>query len=630
MDPTVDPSQELDRVSDLMLKTAEIRARLVLDPDYVKFLTKRAERKLRNDVLIPDTPLEELNPRYTAIEDYSRPIHILLPSNQIDPRIDFDLKNMFALRMFMHARFKHQQLFGHDNNPYFEEFSSRDTYFADIPVEPSKNKFRREIQRQLNSRQGMVTINNSTVQVVPGLRRPPVISEEKIAEGLFYLQFEVKSWYGRFVKLDLYPERIVPHVKDLELNNPIDWATERMRILLGYATRYAKRDCPVGFLEHAYKEMASIVCNPEPENLIFPRKYHLDKQTESILEAAKAYRLPENVIFLCELKDHLTPEVVRSEVVQRFLRTMPKMLHNGLNIDRVLEFIDDQIEFGLDPFDSIQHGLKLTVSVYSGLERPWWFKEDFEFSFVKEFDLSPRELESLAQEAGFSFQHVVPVYAEFKGRLNNLPGIGLEETASLVISVVNHFGIGSPKRAAEVLEFAVEALREADVSDRKALIPDLIKLFERNKPGSEILARLEGEDVNFDKPGIMLLYSALVDPEAVSSEKVNFMNLTPDYIRELGIASDKPLRYRALAMPALAITAERGALTLPHSVTQLWFGIAKRTDDTIQGSSRLDCFDKQLQEECFRSYVQQYLLLILAPSKPSDPMRPLKGFLRFI
>ncbi len=482
------------------------------------------------------------------------------------------------------------------------------------------------------SADGSITIN-------PGLRRYPKPSERKVAEGIYYLGFvPSKHWSCDHPKPDFYNELVAPHVMGRKAPTPVEWITMRLQYAHGHGSEMCGRDYSPGQIEHSYRFMAELVCNPMPEALIPERKYTLSESGKHLFSRLTALcdpsALPEAAVFVLENEALFSLETLEHPDFKGFLEKLPIALENGLVIDRVSELVQDLVRRGIDTTEAVLHSARLTAGIYGGEEKPWWFKEDFRLrpsrggtSNISAATL--RREERLAELSGFAYMYARSVYYRAGRKLRAFEGTSEEDVLKFTSSVASSYGIGNLPRAESVIEFAVELLKDTAPDQRPEALARFAATAIRVAPSSPAMGALEGTETVISTPGLPAFLWTHLGEDAKADE----MTVRPHHLRLLGgrletlslperaklplplniPPSDTPLLTEHVPLDVLALPPVRNEITAQNAIMG-WLE-----------------FDQQLFDECGeggRDIAPVYWTF--CANKMPDPMRPPPGFLRLI
>lgn len=491
---------------------------------------------------------------------------------------------------------------------YFQEIYFRRWTYCDSPVsrEDIPELMKRLGERLAVNVPGSAKYGTDAAEVQFAQRRPVSVSDTDIAIALFLESRRSEAWSGAHPDSSFYGRAIAPHFRDTALGTPFQWALERVQIVNGFAQQVIGKDYPLLAAEAPYKPVAAWACNLRPARHDAAVSFSLSERSAVLLEQLPDPNLPEAVFFVLTLESQLTPQLLANRTIQDFLKNLPSYLDRGLCIDRVTDLALDPALRGSGKKHGVFQAITIATQLFGAPERPWWFHEDQPLlPDQRSADWgSPRnrhEHRILAQETGPLYQYAKEVW-EFKGaQIRQFEGVSISEAVSLVGAVTRDYGIGNVPRACNVLDFAIATLAEAPLASRRHVINLLLDTFESKKPSSEIIGALEGQDVNFDKPGIFSLTENLL--ESPDTEKRGLYSLTfePKHIQRLVNECARPLIERAVVRPKLAIEntnphlitdlSEVGVLSLPVSVEHRALGpTATPLQEWLQ-------FDRRLREE---------------------------------
>lgn len=467
-----------------------------------------------------------------------------------------------------------------------------------------------------------------------GIRRVELHEEQKIAHGLYLFQFKSPAWACKYTGPDFYPRYVAPHLSSDNDRHPIDWASKRAAIVFGYIAELAGRDHPPLFAEYAYTRMAEIVCNPLPACLLEPRNYKLSREQLTLLHAAEALRgeplSPELTSFIIENSYFLSVADLNSAYLRRFMQALPRMLENGLVIDRVGEFLRATAEL-VDKGVALKHCLQVTCDIFDRENKPWWFKEDFSLNKSIAVD---RMLvtELIASHAGFAFEYAADLYTKVGPKLAALKGVGQERSIDFVCTVARDYGIGNVERAVKVVEFAIAVIKEKPSVQPEDLLTLLKESTHRHRPRSAIIGVLEGPEVNFHKPGLIGMLSAFLGEEYLKRNKLDNVTIDVKHILEASQRFSSPLLERANITPAFTVTPSIPQLITKseHITLQLPMSHVIVTSVPSPLLNWLE-FDSLLHKECVNDpdKVARLYFTVFSAKMP-NPLKPPIGFLRFL
>jgi len=516
---------------------------------------------------------------------------------------------------------------------------------SDLDLDQLLEHYRSSLNASNTLRAGCITYSGKDeVTVLPDIIRTPKPSDLKVAEGLFYKHFTREQWFGAYPLPEFYSDKIAPHFKSTPAETPIEWATKRMSLVISYAAHWIGRDYPFFSAEVPYQEMANLVCNSTPKALLKPRQYQLNEKTRALLEQAEC-QLPQEfiaeiAILILENESCFENSALEKGAIKDQLGLLPKALANGLVIDRVTELTKQAIQHGLAPRDALEHSLKIALAIYSGDQKPWWFKEDFDLrSKVKDDAAWTNDQlqlrEQLASTAGFSFQYSEEIYQRTGYALAAREGITQKQAIDFCCEVSVKFGIGNVARAGNVIEYALHLIDEAPIPERASTLGALAECLARHTPQSTIIGVLEGKEVNFEKPGIDSLLFSLLGEDRVARQKLDALTLEAPHLRALTEQFSRPLLERAATHPALRPGFSTAHLiTAPSRPGRLLLPVRAELEAVAEVNRPLHSwleFDQQLARESrlFTNKVAKLYFTFYAPKFP-DPFKPPDGFIAFI
>ncbi len=520
-------------------------------------------------------------------------------------------------------------------------------------------RFERRIRGANTTRVGSVALYDDAATVTLGIRRCRKPTEEQIGEGLYYSQFQSDEWSGEHIGPKLYPRFVAPYLRDETITHPFEWAMRHTQIAIGWLMAMQHGgDFPPAYTEHGYAYMAPKVCNTTSHSLKPPRHYKLDEKRRDLLAAAQEhfpdFLSPELTCFLLRNSKHLTPDLILDPDIMSRFTLLPPCLENGLIIDRLSELFQYQRKAGLESREALLYSLQVITDIYHGEKEPWWFKEDMDmrkvFDEKKErsrvtqgrleignSETGRKIVSEIAAHAAFAFEFVLEAYQIAGYKLAELDGFSITESVQFTARITKMYGIGNPRRAANLLEFVLDFLQEIPSDRRGDATEMLMKHMERQKPRTEIIGRLEGEEAVFNFPGMYGLVHAAFGRERMEREKRDEVTITSGLLKELVEPLRKPLSERAKTPPALRVRSDTCRLLAANLDGVLALPVAKQNLLPAGGSSEITPllgfleFYEQVREECgwIDEEVTAPYFSVFALKMP-DPFRPPKGFLRFL
>ncbi|MCI5064760.1 hypothetical protein MRY87_03430 [bacterium] len=538
----------------------------------------------------------------------------------------------------------------HFGPSYFIEFggynplSDRDN-FDETPVLPPGDAFRKAIYEEGRGTSGAVEVfpevEPTRVTITFQQRRPLSVSEERIAQGLLYLDHENPNWRAATPTPALYTEGVQPHT-DLDGNaHPIEWAAERMKLLWPLAFTFMGRDYPLAAAEYPVKELARLGCNTHPKGL-HEKVYFIgigDHERALLEVVSDTEAFPEKAYLVLSFAPFLQRTDLREGAIGEVLERLPLLLEHGLSVVRIVEAVAADTERHGGGREALEHYLRLADALYGDSERPWWFKEDFPLTPPEGSSLTPNERLALAQEAGPGFQYAESLFDIRGVQLASISGICRQEAISASAQVAVAYGIGNIPRACNVMDFLLAAVVEGDEAGRQEVLRKGTACTVRQAPTSPLIGVLEGSEVNFAKPGLDGMIGMLLGDQYLEEKKLDGITVSPGDLSPLVQQFAVPVAERALLKPAFWGPIETNHLLTTHTRRSPFLlpvaGEAAEVPPLPLGApltSWVD-FDRRLHEECStrsaaarvaKGYFHFYA------AKMPNPFAPPDGFLGFL
>jgi hypothetical protein len=493
------------------------------------------------------------------------------------------------------------------------------------------DRFINSERKSSNQFDGYSQTEGGTLTAHPSIKGFAKISEERIAAGLLLFnrllpQDDIFWTYGH-AQPGLYLNFVARELRNKTFESPARWVAEHMQIVVGLLNEIVGGDTAPIAAEYPYCRMAEMVCNTLPESLRGARRYQLSSDQKEILSYARTAlgeKLTPDVSIIIVENPKINSESFKNAAVIDFFKNLSKFVTNGFNIDR-FKVACEKLE--------ISEAAKIVSAIYGGENRPWWFKQDFDLR-----GSLPGELQvKIAEKGGWAYEDTLKVLNSSGHTLLHFPGLSEEVSLDACVEITKGYGIGNPKRAINVINYVLETLSEAGLDKREKLLSLLLESIQRHKPVSPSISILEGEDINFTKPGITAALMSF-DIEKVTKGKYRVDDLTFTAADVRGIAQhyDAPLQLRAMAR--LGISVERTEAVpllteygrekrLKLTADDLW----KKPAEAPAPLTRWANFEKQLYSECrhSRDQVAKIYFGFCAPRMP-DPLSPPNGFLAAI
>ncbi len=335
--------------------------------------------------------------------------------------------------------------------------------------------------------EGKCEIDGGTVRVTPGHRKHLPLTRAKIAEALYIFGLGDFHYHAEKPTPEFCAEYIAPLLPDTRHQFPKAWAGKVIRLFREGAKKLGRKKSHLEVVPaQAVVQTAALACNALPEDLIHTREYTLTDRGRELIECAQAgYRAggsfpAEGVMFLLENEGSLDPRFVSGKPVRMFFEKLPRLLENGLNINRVTALISHLRENGFSAKESAEHAAILARRIYSGQEKGWWFKEDLDLRPLAGKKTTSEDLlleREIAEHSGFNFQYMRLIYRRGGEKLSSIEGITRKRALCFTAKATKYFGIGNMRRACNAAAFACDVISEVPPEERSALLDRLEKCF---------------------------------------------------------------------------------------------------------------------------------------------------------
>lgn len=488
-------------------------------------------------------------------------------------------------------------------------------------------------------REGDMDLNNEGIFTANmGIRRGPRPTESQIAKSIYNYDARSDSWSARHVTEDFYPTLVYPYVAKSQKTNPFDWAFERVEIANGFtAVMGLSHDCPLPHIEYPYKKIASRIGNTTSEQLIAPRTIVLDEKGKvyyaNIQKTLGEKCTPETMWFLLTHRDVLSSEVVKNPDIISLLEKIPACLHNGFIIDRLDQLFQQERSRGVSAKEALQFSLELIASIYSGANRPWWFVENIDFTIILTNGVNRNKIRKIARLSGFSFEYTMALYHESGDALSAVDGLTEEENLSFYAFVASTYGIGNTSRAKNIITFTQQYLERVPASERISVLHSFQKHLQTQKPETELIGKLEGEDASFHLPGVTSLIKSQLGMQYLEKERLDPLTVQVSHLLELSAPLARPLLERAKTPPSLDVEVDPRRMLSAHSNSRMQLPVSQEHQlahrlDPLHG---LFSLYQQIIEECgeMSEQVTMVYFSFLAPKMP-DPFAPPSGFFKLL
>lgn len=488
-------------------------------------------------------------------------------------------------------------------------------------------------------REGSMELNDDGIfKATMGIRRGPRPTEGQVAKSIYNYDARSDAWSARHVTEDFYPTLVYPYVAKSQTTNPFDWAFERVEIANGFtAVMGLSHDCPLPHIEYPYKKMASRIGNTTPEQLIAPRTIMLDEKGREYYENIKKTLgekcTPETMWFLLIHRDVLSSEIVNHPDTASLLEKIPACLHNGLIIDRLDQVFQLERSRGVSSKEALQFSLELITSIYSGENRPWWFAENIDFSKILTAGVDNKKIREIARLSGFAFEYAMALYRDSGDTLSKVEGLTQEESLSFSVFVASTYGIGNTSRAKNIITFTQQYLERVTPSERASVLRSFQKHLQTQKPATELIGKLEGEDSSFHLPGVTSLIKSQLGTRYMEKERLDPLTVQVNHLLELSAPLARPLLERAKTPPSLDVEIDPRRMLSAQSSSRMQLPVSQEHQlahrlDPLHG---LFSLYQQIVEECGEMSEQLTIVYFsfLAPKMP-DPFAPPKGLLKLL
>ncbi|HBB02451.1 MAG: hypothetical protein US89_C0018G0007 [Candidatus Peregrinibacteria bacterium GW2011_GWF2_38_29] len=500
----------------------------------------------------------------------------------------------------------------------------------------------------------------------------PMMPDEVAARWFAYQRDEYGSheWCGDAFTPKFYAEYIQPYVRDIKANNAFDWALPRAQIALSFcvAMGYAF-DMPLNGIRHQFERLAKEIFDKIPADLDCKQTFSVGQKEEALLKVVKGRRkniCPESGYFILKVAEYLTPEMLKNPKINDLLKKMGTWVNNGFNVNRLVDLYRKIVRYqGAE--QALESVLTIMDNVYGGKDRPWYFMknlkldEDMEVLALERCclakpdevaDMNAKSVEVvtlLTKYAGFNYQYALELYRKKGNEL--MCYMNLEETTKIVCEICGGYGIGNVKRAENVIDLLLSALKNSSSSYHAKFIQMFMDHAKKVKPRSELQGKLEGDDVNLEFPGFSALMASLYggNSDRLRELKLDDLVLNSAVLEEISVAISKPLLERiATSAPTLGDdrdgqtmrrhklltnqSAGRAALPNPTMKLALPAEIAALSQRSgVDVLYRMLEFYEQVKAELgfFNETVVSNYFAVHAHKMP-DPFKPISGIFKVI
>lgn len=508
--------------------------------------------------------------------------------------------------------------------------------------EYQKRDFDKVFKKDL--REAAVEEIENKIVIRPGIRRSKKVPDAKlIANGteIYSNEFtrQKDSWAARVYRDDFYTDIVHPFVKNKNSTSIFEWAYDRVQVANGMSFAMGlSRDFPPMASEYPYKKVAPLMFNTSPEILDADREIEMDEDKrilhEQLKKSLREKLCPETIWLVLGNSDIFSMEVLGSSDINEALALVPHWLENGLIIDRVSDLIKLNHARGMNnPKASVEAALKLVKNIYSRRKKPWWFKEDIDFTKTVDWESEADIAPLLARCSGYAFEHSLELYRAGGKAICEVEGVKKQQAFYFLSKVAEDFGIGNTPRATNVVKFAIDLLNNTKVEKRAETLKKFQKYLHKKRPLSEIIGRLEGEDAGIYMPGVFSLVSGQLGEERAKADKLDDVTISVAHLLDLMGPLSRPLKERAKTKPQTRVEYDRQNLLASSADPQL---LIEKSDGESSGqevSPLLGIFEfyEQVEAECGRiddDLVEAYFAFYAA--KMPNPFSPPKNFLSFL
>jgi hypothetical protein len=520
-------------------------------------------------------------------------------------------------------------------------------------LEYLKRYLRAELESLLNRRDGSVTIEHDVVRITPsnsGIRRSDIIEgkdkdssavTQKASLCAFLHQYTADvEWQWFYFQPEFYAEAIHPHLKDNAFSSPVVWASSCMELVHGHALAGLGHDYRALPPELAFMPVAAVMGNLRNEALdterVFPNDAWGQEAYRVVSEIAPHGVLADALLFAIENRSLIATETLSSPAFARFVEQLPLAIKSGLTIDRASHlFAKVCNEIGGDNGENaLSRCTQIISDIYCSGQAPWWFRRDVTLAHPS---LRESEVSKLASIAGFAYEETAELYAEKGRELAAFSDVGEEAAMRFCSYVINNYGAGNPKRALSIAQYAVDLMREYGPLGSAEGLAGLEDSLEREKPASKIIAVLEGDEVNFQKSGLISLLAVFGMSHGTTGQLSDVTSQVGDLLK-LHAPLSLPIENRAfnpvpvrasdakhtagllgthLSLGTRALLLELNPAPPPRSPAVAWHEFDRRLPHEV-------VTDRQQQRFIAMSYFAFFA------QKMPEPLNPPPGFLAFL
>lgn len=490
--------------------------------------------------------------------------------------------------------------------------------------------FRKPLEQKSGFTDGCIEQNQGKVSITPSVRRHHGLTDEEVAYAIFLNSYGDDIWSHLRFCPDFYPQFIYPYVKDDKETDPFMWALDRAEIAIATVIQMRQfHDCPLRYIKSTYEKTAGMACNTLDKRLLEPKEYDLDEKGQALLDAASQYG-PEMAMFVLENVDVLEVSMFEDARVKELLGKWNTCIANGLNVYRAIDYFKLCGDFIFT--------LEIITAIYGGIDKPWWFKEDFDLTVYGHGD----EVLNIAQKAGFAFTQAYDLCVKGGLELVAVEGVSKETAIDLTIMILKGFGIGNEERAKRVVKFATDFLNTVGVEDRQDALALFIKHAERQRSRDPLVGRLQGTDAGIQFPGITSLACLALGEKRMEADKVDDDTLQVAHIeaasaifgQEFGKRASLPPRIREQFLSLGDASPLNDGVRMLTSDTSAPKLLAAADHDTSPHKSPtlgvLEFYDRVFKECGWLDREVIHVYFAFLSLKMPNPFNPPKGFLSFI
>ncbi len=566
------------------------------------------------------------------------------------PTLNYDRENRFsAYGRRLDYTIEHEKYF-FGRNRYHDPYLIRGEMNPDIAKQLVSRCLKSALQHYQKTNQGKYEIKDQEVTINLERRRPSNISVTKISEALLYGQFASDERSLVYLMADFYLRHVEPHLTTTASASPLAWAKATMEIVHGYGVTIGSSDYIPRSSEIAYEQVAKTVGNLVPSTYKLNRTYQISpelKQTIATITSSSFPIQPEVIALACEHQAAVFNGALLDPEVERFLSNAKYIFDNGFLIERFSEYCQALEKSGFSPQDSFVHTASVVDAIYSIQNKPWWFKEDFSLTRGLEAGLSLPEIEAIASKHTHHFSEIINSLLVCPKELLAQVPLENNEKINLISEICVNFGTGTPERVKNILEYAAHLFAEVPISEISLTKDEFLTYLSSRHPSSIIHSMLEGDLVNFKKPGIVQMLLARFGEAYLTENRIDAQTIKAKAISELApLLIDHKTRQE---LPLLIPGRPAGAVQLITEIRNIGSAntsqILAHPDKILSATAPLRylCrFNNQLNIEC--TYPEEddperiikmkdelaRIYFIFIANKLPDPLAPPVGFLTFL